>query len=321
MRESSVPTLHCLLTSLGNCGLTRERIAGSGRCKLRQVHSNPNVFEIDNFLTDTELEHIGRIVAAKFARSGGFQSSKVNTEDDAILGVENEFRTSTTMWLNKQQDTITRNIEARAAGLLGYASTHSEPLQIVHYTEGQFFDTHHDVGTLMEDGSVEALPPLRVATFFVYLNSLPEGCGCTTFPALNGGKGFACQPVRGKALLFCNLNEDCSPDVATVHKAMPVEGGIHKFGMNIWISGYSMQHTAMLPGKESTVVPEKKKHVAEEVMKFFAPDAVQKENKENSTPPGTKSKRGGKRAAQGAAEEGVPVLGGKKKARGSPKRG
>ena len=56
-------------------------------------------------------------------------------------------------------------------------------------------------------------------------------------------------------------------------------------------------------------------------MKFFAPDAVQKENKENSTPPGAKSKRGGKRAAQGAAEEGVPALGGKKKAKGSPKRG
>jgi hypothetical protein len=126
---------------------------------MRQVHESPNIFEIDNFLTETELQHIGRIVAAKFANNGGFKKSTVNTEVDAILGVEDENRTSTTMWLNKQQDAITRQIETRAAGLLGYAATHCEPLQIVHYTEGQFFDTHHDAGTLMEDGSVEALPP------------------------------------------------------------------------------------------------------------------------------------------------------------------
>jgi len=140
----------------------------------------------------------------------------------------------------------------------------------------------------------QALPPLRVATFFVYLNTLPKGEGCTIFPTLNGGKGLACQPVRGKALLFCNLKEDCSPDVDTVHRASPVEGeDTHKLGMNIWIAAHSMQHTAMLPGKEGTTFPKNKQDIADAVMKLFAPDAPRapQGNDENSPNSGSKRKR------------------------------
>lgn len=60
----------------------------------------------------------------------------------------------------------------------------------------------------MEDGSVEVLPPTRVATLFVYLSTLPDGQGCTTFPRLNRGKGLQVQPKRGKALVFCNLSSE-----------------------------------------------------------------------------------------------------------------
>lgn len=99
--------------------LIRDKIlvhAGSGRLKLRQLHHAPNVFEVENFLTESEIGHIGRIVASKHCRhalllvrrlalerlcayrSGGFPASKVNKEDDALLGVDDESRTSTSMW-------------------------------------------------------------------------------------------------------------------------------------------------------------------------------------------------------------------------------
>jgi hypothetical protein len=39
---------------------------------------------------------------------------------------------------------------------------------VVSYCDGQFFNTHHDAGTLSDDGtSVELVRPRRLATLFV----------------------------------------------------------------------------------------------------------------------------------------------------------
>jgi len=119
-----------------------------------------------------------------------------------------------------------------------------EPLQIVSYTEGQKFNTHHDSGTLNDDGSVDPVPPRRVITFFLYLNSMPEGNGHTRFPEL----GLSVQPQRNTAVLFCNILPNGLPDSRLVHCAEPVvTPGLRKFGMNIWITDSSMQHLASVP--------------------------------------------------------------------------
>jgi hypothetical protein len=54
-------------------------------------------------------------------------------------------------------------------------------IQLVRYKPGEFFGVHHDLGDLLEDGSV-ALPPRdttfgskrRLVTLFCYLNTLPS---------------------------------------------------------------------------------------------------------------------------------------------------
>jgi prolyl 4-hydroxylase len=91
---------------------------------------------------------------------------------------------------------VTRLIEDRAATLVGLPSAHVEPLQIVSYTKGQYFNLHHDAGTLDEDEeTVELVPPKRIITLFVYLNDVSdEGEGSTEFPYL----GVKVQPLKGK---------------------------------------------------------------------------------------------------------------------------
>ena len=111
---------------------------------------------------------------------------------------------------------------------------------MVFYKTGQFFGAHHDTGVLFDDGSVEfpANPPRRVATFFVYLNDVPEGCGGSTrFPLLKGEDGgpLEVRPVRGRAVLWSNVTEDGDVDPRTVHEGAPVTRG-KKYGMNVWVT-------------------------------------------------------------------------------------
>jgi hypothetical protein len=91
-------------------------------------------------------------------------STAQNENSEEVIS---EFRTSTFLYLTKAQDRVVRTIESRAAGLVGLPQINVEPLQVVRYSKGQKFDTHHDAGTILDDGNIEVVPPVRLATFFV----------------------------------------------------------------------------------------------------------------------------------------------------------
>jgi hypothetical protein len=188
------------------------------------IHSDPNIFWIEDFLTTSELNWFDKLCTQEAA---AFQASF--TESDYAQLVHSEERTSTFIYLTKGFDAVVRTIERRAADLIGIGSEYVEPLQIVSYTNGQQFKVHHDAGTLHDCGDVELVAPRRIATLFVYLNSLPERQGHTEFPRL----GVSVQPKAGGAVLFCNLLPDGTVDARTVHQACPVEGKLKKFGVNV----------------------------------------------------------------------------------------
>ncbi len=193
--------------------------------KCVKIHSDPNIFTVNNFLTKNELLWLNRICTN---HKKSFKTS--HTESDTNERVLSEERTSTFFHLAKSQDALTRQIECRAADLLGVPSDLVEPLQIVSYTSGQQFTLHHDAGTLMETtGEVCLVYPRRLVTIFIYLNSLPWGQGHTEFPAL----GLSVQPQQGSAVMFCNVLKDGQVDARLVHQACPVEGTLRKYGMNV----------------------------------------------------------------------------------------
>jgi hypothetical protein len=132
-----------------------------------------------------------------------------------------------------------RGLEDRVSSLVGLPTDNIEPMQIVSYTQGQYFDVHHDAGTLDEEThSVQLVPPRRILTIFAYLNTLPEGQGHTDFPYL----GLSVRPERGCAVLFCNLMPDGTADYRTSHKANPITSpDLRKLGVNIWVGDISFQ--------------------------------------------------------------------------------
>jgi prolyl 4-hydroxylase len=104
-----------------------------------------------------------------------------------------------------------------------------EPLQLVRYLPGQFFNIHHDMGDLMDNDEVK-LPKKhlavkrRLVTVFFYLNTLEPDQGV--------------QPKRGRVVIFSNLTADGLPDPRTIHAGEPVvsqETGFAKYGLNLWI--------------------------------------------------------------------------------------
>ena len=134
-----------------------------------------------------------------------------------------------TVHVKKGLDSVIRRVESRAAELVGMQSHNVEGLQIVSYTDGQKFETHHDIGPIDDacEHVVTVVPPRRIITLFVYLNDLPQGIGTTNFPLLkmqqqqsrsedNQSRCAAAgtpdclkvYPKRGRALLFCNVLVD-----------------------------------------------------------------------------------------------------------------
>lgn len=128
----------------------------------------------------------------------------------------------------------------RISDWLGCWVDQIEPLQLVRYMPGEFFDMHHDLADLDADGNV--IPPpkhaqakRRIITLFVYLNTLSEEHGgCTYFSRCN----LRIQPKKGRLVLWSNVTENGLPDPRTVHAGEKIKSDLKetvKYGLNIWI--------------------------------------------------------------------------------------
>jgi len=245
------------LRKLFHAGPATAQSCGGGRY-LQPVSSEPNVYLVHHFFSESELEHMDTLITE---RRAAFKMSKT---DDGAAGsnthvVETHERTSASLFLPKAGDPVLRTIEERAAQLVGLPADFVEPLQVVTYTNGQRFDLHHDLGHLTmpedaeggadggapssTDGMSVATPEgaRRLVTLFVYLNTLPDGVGHTEFPTV----GLSVRPRSGTALLFCNVDAAGEPDVNVCHRACPVPPGHRKFGVNLWIADCTMQAHAV----------------------------------------------------------------------------
>ena len=96
--------------------------------------------------------------------------------------------------------------------------------------EGEYFETHVDYFSdsdeiLLGDGGN------RIATFFIYANTLERGEGGETeFPYL----GVKSRPVKGTAVFWHNfIRGKAQKD--TQHRGNPPKDGTVKIGINCWI--------------------------------------------------------------------------------------
>lgn len=200
----------------------------SKRCSVELLHSNPNIWKIDGFITAPQLKRLERVIPDHRE----FESSYVEDLDGNEVFDPN--RTSNFHSFKKSEWPIVRELERKAAEVMGMPADHVEPGQVVKYSPGEYFGLHHDSGAILDDDRIQLPPsmPLRLATVFVYLTDMPDGVGCTVFPKLN----VSVTPKRGSALVFANVTEHGEPDIMTSHEAQPLLPPHTKMGVNFWVT-------------------------------------------------------------------------------------
>ena len=241
----------------------KERVIGDGEPRLLQEYRTeqpilnltlevmscaPRVFQIDNFLSGVEVDHILEL-------AGGMNLKKSTTGQGGGVTADNRrTRTSLNTWVNRETTPIIDSIYRRAADLLRVdealvrkrdkdeledlvpesRASIAEPLQLVHYGVGQEYTAHHDYGYT---NSNDVLQPQRFATLLLYLNE-PEAGGETTFPRWINAEtrdALKATPKRGKAVLFYSYLPDGNMDDLSQHSAAPVIEG-EKWLINLWVS-------------------------------------------------------------------------------------
>lgn len=216
---------------------------------LRVLSCAPRVFEIPNFLSPAEIQHILEL-------AGGIELSRSTTGDTSLKGLREETdrlktRTSFNSWVERESSPVIDAIYRRAADLVrideallrsrgkdeypNLPTKHSlaESLQLVHYEVGQEYTAHHDFGHTPIDSPHH---PARFLTLLLYLNEGMEG-GETSFPRWVNAETFhplMVTPEAGKAVLFYSQLPDGNMDDFSQHAAEPVRDG-EKWLINLWI--------------------------------------------------------------------------------------
>jgi hypothetical protein len=146
---------------------------------MEMISQSPRVFVIKDFLSNFEADMIVQMGIA----SKSMLSSTVSKKDVFGSSTRSLGRTSTNTWLDMDSNEIIRSIFKRAAELLRVDPSkmneyeNAEFLQLVHYDEGQKYDSHFDwtIG----------MPHSRFITLLLYLSDKKHdnAGGETSFPA------------------------------------------------------------------------------------------------------------------------------------------
>ncbi|KAJ8546088.1 hypothetical protein K7X08_018671 [Anisodus acutangulus] len=139
------------------------------------------------------------------------------TDNESGEAIESELRTSSGTFLNKAQDEVVANVEARIAAWTFIAEENGEQIQILRYEHGQKYEPHYD---FFIDNVNQEFGGHRLATVLMYLSDVKKG-GEIFFPRSEAAEsqpkgddwsdcakyGYAVKPRKGNALLFSSLHQ------------------------------------------------------------------------------------------------------------------
>jgi len=227
----------------------RKRAVGTvaGQDKLVSIKTmslRPLVFEVDNFLSPKECDHIIGLAKPYMA------ASVVSHMDGDEGKSDTTWRTSTTRFLTRGQTELAKTIERRIFDITRVPITHGEGTQVLRYEKYQHYFTHHDFFeperysnskstlNMIENGAKN-----RLATVFWYMSDVRKG-GHTNFPRAGGlpqpsgnkcSQGVLVKPVKGKVIVFFNMLPDGSLDELSLHAGCNVESDDVKWSANKWL--------------------------------------------------------------------------------------
>ena len=160
---------------------------------------------------------------------GKFEKSNISVNGELIYSSQ---RSSSTAYLfeDGMPDKYSKNIENMIKRICYLVNCERNQLEImcVRYKKGEQFKKHVDY---FQDNEL-GYEGQRIATFFVYLNTIPKGEGGETeFTKL----GIKSIPKKGDAVFWYNKDFSTGEMIPeTQHQGNPVTGDVVKYGLNIW---------------------------------------------------------------------------------------
>lgn len=191
---------------------------------ITEIHNDPTVYIVDDFLSEDECNHIISI------SKSSLQRSLVSSNNGGIIS---EGRSSCNTWIEHSRDAITSRISNKICELVNKQSSNAENFQVIYYDEKQEYKPHYDGWehdyTIQKNVNNLSKGGQRLLTALCYLNNVEEGGG-TCFPKLN----IEIEPKIGRLLVFENVykNTNIKHD-NSLHGGMPVIKG-EKYAFNLW---------------------------------------------------------------------------------------
>lgn len=192
---------------------------------VRAISDRPWIRTLEGFATPAECRWLierGR---------GGLSRAKVYRLDEAGHTVAESRTGADSDYTIARASVVLARVRERIQAALGLPSSQFEVAKLLHYEPGQQFSLHAD----FQDPQVPALAReiaqrgQRVATFLISLNDDYEG-GETEFPQL----AFRYRGRCGDAVMFRNVLDDGTPDLATTHAGLPPLSG-EKWLFSQWV--------------------------------------------------------------------------------------
>ncbi|MGH8398713.1 MAG: 2OG-Fe(II) oxygenase [Gammaproteobacteria bacterium] len=180
------------------------------------ISASPNIFTVDNFVSESECSHLLALAAARLAPARDTTRERLSGEQTAFTGEAAIFHTP-------DSDAVVRNIERRIAAVFSLPVTHVEPLSVLRYRADDRYAPHvdyFDAARLANNLRIGDRSGQRIASFLVYLRA-PETGGETHY--LKIGKKIAGRPSM--ALCHFNLTTAGTPDPTTLHTGEAVIEG------------------------------------------------------------------------------------------------
>ena len=197
---------------------------------------DPVAYYIDDFTTDTEIEHLIGTASSQLDRAR--VSDTAAAQGTKTPGGLSATRTNSVAWLTGCGDPVLEALEDRICDTVKWHAECTEEFQVIHYEKNQEYRPHYDAyDTSGEHGQANTVRGgNRLMTVLLYLSDVESGGG-TSFPNV----GITVTPKKGRVLVFYNCRfgtdnivDPSNPDPKSLHSGDPVLSGV-KWAVNKWI--------------------------------------------------------------------------------------
>lgn len=221
--------------------LSQYREKGSLELTMKAISVTPRIFEIDNFLSDIEADHLLQM-AKKY---------NITEAGNNANGKKKKNAATTNAWIRREMSPIVDAVYHRAADLMNIdesllrhrnehehseLATHHSIAEAMHVTQYTAKKGYQPISDAAQASLKNRYQPNRFATIMFFLDDLEKDespSGDTIFPlAVNteNHDGVRVIPKKGKALLVYNMLPDGNIDDLSQHSSEILEEGVKSMG-------------------------------------------------------------------------------------------